>query len=74
KVYPNPTRGNVFIQHENAIIERVVITDLSGRTVAIIPVNDYIGTLDLSSLPNGLYLLRIEQVDGAHIMHKIIKE
>ena len=74
KVYPNPTRGNVFIQHENAIIERVAITDLSGRTVAIIPVNDHAGTLDLSSLPIGLYLLRIEQVDGTHIMHKIIKE
>ena len=74
KVYPNPTRGNVFIQNENAIIERVVVTDLYGRTVATIPVNDYQGTLDLSSMPNGLYLLRIEQVDGTHIMHKIIKE
>ena len=74
RVYPNPTSGSVFVQHESSIIERVTVTDLYGRTVATVPVNDYTGAIDLSSLPNGLYLLHIEQVDGTHIMHKIIKE
>ena len=73
RVYPNPTSGRVFIQNESTLIERVIVTDLYGRTVAAFTVNDYTGAIDLSSLPNGLYLLRIEQVDGTHIMHKIIK-
>ena len=73
KVYPNPTRGNVFIQNENAIIERVVVTDLYGRTVATIPVNDYLTSIDLSKLPSGIYLLKIGMEDGNTITTKVIK-
>ena len=73
RVYPNPTSGSVVVQHESAIIERVTVTDLYGRTVATIPVYDYTGTIDLSSLPNGLYLLKIGMENGSTITTKVIK-
>ena len=73
RVYPNPTSGRVFIQHENTPIEKVIVTDLYGRTVAAFTVNDYTGAIDLSSLPNGLYLLKIGMEDGGAVTTKVIK-
>ena len=73
RVYPNPTSGSIFVQHESAIIERVTVTDLYGRTLATVPVNDYTGAIDLSSLPNGLYLLKIGMENGENVTTKVIK-
>lgn len=73
RVYPNPTSGSVFVQHESALIAKVVVTDLYGRTVAAVPVNDYTGAIDLSSLPNGLYLLKIGMENGENVTTKVIK-
>ena len=73
RVYPNPTSGSVFVQHESAIIERVTITDLYGRTVATIPVYDYQTDIDLSKLPSGIYLLKIGMVNGGNVTTKVIK-
>ena len=73
KVYPNPTSGRVFVQHESAIIEKVTVTDLYGRTVAAVPVNDYQTYIDLSILPSGIYLLKIGIEDGGTITTKVIK-
>ena len=73
KVYPNPTYGSVTVQHESTLIERVTVTDLYGRTVAIIPVNDYQGNLNLSGLPAGIYLLKVEIENGDTITSKLLK-
>jgi hypothetical protein len=73
RVYPNPTSGRVFVQHENAIIERVTVTDLYGRTVAAFTVNDYQTDIDLSRLPSGVYLLRIGMENGGNVTTKVIE-
>ena len=73
RVYPNPTSGKVIVQNENALIERVVVTDLYGRTVAAFTVNDYQTDIDLSRLPSGVYLLRIGMEDGGNVTTKVIK-
>ena len=74
RVYPNPTSGSVVVQHESAIIERVTVTDLYGRTVAAFTVNDYQTDIDLSRLPSGIYLLKIGMDDGGNVTTKVIKD
>jgi hypothetical protein len=63
-LYPNPSSGNVYLEYnatEDAEIE-VMITDLSGQ--ALIRKELYFNkgksshALDLSTLPNGVYILR----------------
>ena len=73
KVYPNPTYGSVTVQHESTLIERVTVTDLYGRTVAIIHVNDYQGNLNLSGLPAGVYLLNIEFENKDIVTTKLLR-
>ncbi|MBO4382401.1 MAG: T9SS type A sorting domain-containing protein, partial [Bacteroidales bacterium] len=73
KVYPNPTYGSVTVQHESTLIERVTVTDLYGRTVAIIPINDYQGNLNLSGLPAGVYLLNIEFENKDIVTTKLLR-
>lgn len=52
-VYPNPTTGRVNIQTEREI-QRIDVLDMMGRRVF----SSTHGNVDLSPLPDGIYLLR----------------
>ena len=56
-VYPNPTRGLVYIDHGKNRIENIIIYDQTGRAV---PKKINADIFDLSPLPFGLYFLKIE--------------
>jgi hypothetical protein len=62
-VYPNPTRGNLNVSFENAKAEKVAfqLFDNLGREVSglssVVSKNEL--KLDLTSLPNGTYLLHL---------------
>ena len=58
-VYPNPAIGHVWIRSGKALIDKVVLKDLSGRTLlekkaSVNPLN-----LDLSGFSAGIYLLEV---------------
>lgn len=57
-VYPNPTMGNVVIEMNDASLDQVTITDLSGRVVLTESLTSSRQVLDISSLGNGMYLLQ----------------
>lgn len=61
RIYPNPTNGMLFI--DAAITGAVVaeVHDIAGRLALRTPTT---GSLDLSSLPMGTYILRVHLPEG----------
>ncbi|PSR52554.1 hypothetical protein AHMF7605_02940 [Adhaeribacter arboris] len=70
QAYPNPTSGLLHL-HEKKEYTRYELTNLTGKAVLTIPK----GTtqVDLSSLPNGIYLLRTLTKTGYQVQ-KIVKQ
>ncbi len=67
-VYPNPTRGNVFVEAEG--VRRLEVYDVFGRLV-LITEDDRL--VDLSRMPDGVYMIKIITDDGS-VQRKIVKE
>ncbi len=77
KIYPNPTNGIFFLSFETALPVGLAFTirDLTGRFVlheAVQAQGHFVNAMDLSNLPNGVYLLQIESSNGL-ITRKIVK-
>lgn len=76
--FPSPTSGRIQV---NVSLEKPApatfhLTDLNGRTLTtrVSPFADsrHTAEFDLSTQPNGLYLLRVE-ADGQHTVQKVVK-
>lgn len=75
-LYPNPTRGEIYILTENAYNDaKVSVVDLTGKTVqqTSLDLSSKRGILDVSSLPVGVYVIKINTNDGV-ITKKLIKK
>ncbi len=69
---PNPTHGQLHIRWDNGTTDQLIITifDMQGRRRMHLPFSP---SIDLSALPNGVYLLCIEDVASRQqARHKII--
>ncbi|MEM7038178.1 MAG: T9SS type A sorting domain-containing protein [Bacteroidota bacterium] len=67
RIYPNPTAGQAWVELEGGAEPlRITITDMRGVEIAhygsLQPAQKH--TLDLSVLPAGIYLLRIQSPSG----------
>ncbi|SRX72705.1 T9SS type A sorting domain-containing protein [Aequorivita antarctica] len=71
KVYPNPTKGLVFIGSKTENIVSAIIFDVLGKKV--IQQNGNIQQLDISALRSGIYFLHLV-TDNGDFVQKIIKE
>ena len=69
-VYPNPVRDVLNVETGGAAIVRMEMTDAAGHAVMSIEGDEH--TVDVSALPEGLYLLRIETERGVTV-RKIVK-
>jgi photosystem II stability/assembly factor-like uncharacterized protein len=73
-VYPNPTNGIINLNSETSLIKEATVYDLLGKQVyksnfsALNSVN-----LDLKSLENGVYLLKVTSDSGKTETMKIMK-
>jgi len=87
RVWPNPATETVFVASDGGVeIDNIILYDLQGRVVLGVgnqgvgnqgvcdtPLRD--GTsLNVKSLPAGIYLLRVTDVDGNVYHHKIMKK
>ena len=70
--YPNPTTGKVHIEL-SARPSSFVVTDLTGKMVMEMSVSNPQFDLDLSTMPAGLYLLKVQMTDGRSTFSKIVK-
>ena len=69
-IYPNPTKSEIFIESELPI-QKVEIYSLSGAL--LLSDNNFNGTISLSSLLKGTYIVKIYTDSGVKI-RKIVKE
>lgn len=67
-VYPNPTDG---ILHVKADFSTATIHDINGRTLQHFNLGN--GSIDITHLPNGVYLLSLQTEHQPAITRKIIK-
>ena len=76
-VYPNPTDALLHIELRGAGIAEMELYDLQGRVVGA---NNYsplqgtaTATLNVRSVPAGVYLLRVRDTDGKEYQQKIVR-
>ena len=72
-IFPNPAADILNITGNN--VKTVTICDMTGRTVYEYPGNNSKKiTINISSLPSGIYLVTIIDISGNKTIRKIIKE
>ena len=71
-LYPNPTSGKIHIAlSENAI--RCQIIGLMGNVLQETSLSSPDFDLDLSGLPSGMYLVKVQFADGRIVFRKVVK-
>lgn len=70
--YPNPSNGLLNLRSENEMKD-INIYNTLGQVVYTATVNANFVTLDIASLPNGLYTLKTN-INGVDTFSKIVKE
>ncbi|MCX6155718.1 MAG: T9SS type A sorting domain-containing protein [Candidatus Kapabacteria bacterium] len=76
KVAPNPTTGIASLSISNLSKDEsgfVTVVDLNGTAVYTLKSISAANTLDLSTLSNGVFILRVE-INGASTSWKIVKQ
>ncbi|MDY0015755.1 MAG: T9SS type A sorting domain-containing protein, partial [Bacteroidales bacterium] len=64
KIYPNPALSELSIDNGQELMKEVFLYDVMGRKVKHIPVNAPSTTVDVSDLPNGIYVVKINTANG----------
>lgn len=74
KIYPNPVKNIVRVEFGRSKYSLLELLDLNGRRLKVLSVNvsDTIKEIDLTDLPNGIYLIRLSG-KGAIMAKKVIK-
>lgn len=76
-VYPNPTDDLLFVELHGAEIARVALYDLQGRTMMgayDTPQLTNTTTLNVKSLPAGVYVLHVKDADGREYQQKVVRK
>lgn len=72
-VYPNPSEGIYYINTQNYKVQSWSVSDLNGRIIQNQIQSNMSGVIDLTSLPKGIYLLRVNTPSG-QLIQKLIKQ
>lgn len=60
KLFPNPVADRLYFEAGNQTIEKISITDLTGKLVVTEQIAKNEGNIDVSALGTGIYLARIK--------------
>lgn len=71
KIYPNPTSNLLMVENldNNVLLDDLKLLNLDGQLIFDYVIHQQQMTLDLSDLPNGVYILQLNN----EIMYRIIK-
>ncbi|MEM8893041.1 MAG: T9SS type A sorting domain-containing protein [Bacteroidota bacterium] len=72
KVYPNPTSDRLTVSAPHIGLARMTVTDLSGRLWDEPLIGVVNTSFELGHLPEGLYILQVESIDGRRTARKIL--
>ncbi len=70
-IYPNPTKDNITI--ESALHSRIEIINIEGQILKTLQLTDHATQMDVSNLPNGVYILKAYSDKGVSIQ-KLIRQ
>ena len=65
-LYPNPAKDYVIVELENGYKNIITISDLKGNILISKKSSSIINSIDISSLKNGLYILRVISNDAIY--------
>ncbi len=71
-VYPNPFSDRIIIS-EPENVKSVSFTSVTGQIINVI-YNPESGQINTSDLPNGFYLLILENKNGNRLVKKMLKQ
>ena len=75
QIYPNPTTGELKIESGELKITDIQVFDVVGKKLfSLSTINNTQATLNIKSLYNGMYFIKITTEDGRQWMKKIVKE
>jgi len=63
-IYPNPTNNHITLDNGQELMKEVYLYDVMGRKVQHFPVNAPSTTVNVSNLPNGIYVVKINTASG----------
>jgi hypothetical protein len=66
-LYPNPSNYQFTLDNGQELMKEVFLYDVMGRKVQHLPVNAPSTTVDVSDLPNGMYVVKIITDEGIMI-------
>ncbi|MBO7630576.1 MAG: CotH kinase family protein, partial [Bacteroidales bacterium] len=72
EVYPNPTGGRLTVHSSGAAINRLTLYSIDGRRLRRWHPYSHSATIDLTRLPDGIYMLSLQTNDGI-ATHRISK-
>lgn len=73
KVYPNPTAGEFTIELANSAVKTLEVIDLTGRVVYSTATVTNKSKVNLSSLSNGIYYVKIQTNNSTEVV-KVVKQ
>ena len=72
-VYPNPSLGMFYINTQRYTLKSWNVSDIKGRVLKSQVQTYQSGVIDLTDLPNGIYILQVTTPDD-QLIQKLIKE
>lgn len=72
-IYPNPGHEKVFFAMDDYRGAKVVVTDITGKTVLSTILQEYQNYLDVAGFPNGTYIFSI-QTSTREVCFKFVKQ
>ena len=75
KIFPNPGTGKLYFEMaDNISIAEALVINTSGQTVLFSNPNSGKGIIDVSSLSNGIYFVKLFDTDGQSYIKTYLKE
>lgn len=71
QLYPNPTNGLIHLNTELHSSNKIIIRDITGT---VVPFAFYNHDVDISNLPDGVYILTMKLHNTEQVVFKIIKD
>lgn len=73
RIYPNPAKNSLTISFENDNSSTIQIVDITGKIVLTKKLIKTIERLDISSLQNGMYFIKIQSNEKDFVQKLIVK-
>jgi len=74
KLYPNPALSELLLDNGQELIKEVALYDVMGKKVRYLTVNAFSTTVDVSDLPNGIYVVKINTASEVLVRKVQIKK